>query len=168
MKIALYLFASVLSLLSFFSHGETLTKNPLLGSWRMLEVHWKSVDATHSIKNAQPGIFLFTPKSYSIMWTPTKEVRKSFEILSKPTDKEAISGFKSVVFNAGRYSLTQNTLETVAYIAKVPGFEGGKQFYKYSIKNNILTLEMVDETYPDGSKPEWSGTWSTEFILQRI
>lgn len=142
--------------------------NPLLGSWKMNAVHWITSDTTYSIDNAQEGLFLFTPNSYSIMWTPTEEPRVAFVDLSKPTDDELKAGFRSVVFNGGSYEITDSTLTTTAYIAKVPGFESGIQYYRYSITNNLLRLTMFDETYPNGDKPAWSGRYVTEFVMTRV
>ncbi|MCB0689938.1 MAG: lipocalin-like domain-containing protein [Saprospiraceae bacterium] len=151
-----------------FGINLTTEMSPVLGSWSMREVHWISTDTTYSIHNTQPGIFIFTPKSYAIMWTPSQQPRRAFEVLSKPTDEEILDGFRSVVFNAGSYVWTDSTLISTAVIAKVPGFEGGKQYYRYQIEHGILTLVMFDETYPDGSKPEWSGRYVTKFILEKI
>ena len=141
--------------------------NPLLGSWKMQEIHWKTKDTTYSIMNAEPGMFFFTKNSYAIMWTPTRKLRTPFINLSKPTDEECIAGFKSVVFNSGSYTFTDSTVNATAYIAKVPGFEGGQQFYTYKIVNDILHLTMFDETYPNGDKPDWSGKYVTEFVLKK-
>lgn len=142
--------------------------NPLLGSWRLTSVTYRSEERSSTIEKAQPGIFLFTPHSYSIMWTPLDRPRTAFKVLSKPTDAEAIAGFKSVVFNGGSYQLSKDRITTKAYIAKVPGFEGGLQHYRYVVNGDQLSLTMFDETYPDGSKPDWSGIWETEFVLERI
>lgn len=144
---------------------EVETINPILGAWEMAEIHWITSDTTYSINKAQPGIFLFTPKRYSIMWTPVKETRVPFVDLSKPTEKEIIYGFQSVVFNGGTYTFTDSTVTTVAKIAKVPGFEEGIQFYKYIINKDTLFLTMFDEIYPDGTKPGWSGKYKTQFVM---
>lgn len=140
----------------------------LLGSWRVKEVHWKTKDTTYSITKAQPGIFFFTDSSYATMWTPIDTPRKPFKILSNPTDEELISGFRSVVFNAGNYTHTDTTVISTAFIAKVPGFEGGKQFYRYTIDGKRMRLTMYDETYPNGEKPGWFGKFVTEFVLHKI
>ena len=145
-----------------------VNQNHLLGSWKMKEIHWKTKDTTYSIAKAEPGIFFFTDSSYAIMWTPTDKPREPFKILSKPTNDELIKGFRSVVFNAGSYTFTDTTVTSTAFIAKVPGFEKGKQFYKYTINENRLRLTMYDETYPDGKKPEWFGKYVTEFVLHKI
>ncbi len=163
----------ILTLLTFIltacnQHRILPETNTLVGSWKMQKVTWISKDKSHPLENPHEGIFLFTPNSYSIQWTPTANPRTPFVLLSKPTDKEKMAGFSSVVFNAGSYEYTDNTVTATAYIAKVPGFEGGKQFYTYLIEGDTLTITMFDETYPDGTKPEWSGKWKTEFILIRV
>lgn len=150
------------------SDQPTASIHPVQGAWSMASVHWESADQTVSIDPAQPGLFLFVGGSYSIQWTPTEAPRVPFEVLSAPTDEETLAGFRSIVFNAGSYELSDSLLTATASVAKVPGFEGGQQFYRYAIDGNRLTLTMFDETYPDGSKPEWSGGWETRFELVRV
>jgi len=134
----------------------------------MLSIHWKTKDTTYSIHEAQPGMFIFTDATYSIMWTPTGEPRKAFVDLSKPTEGELMAGFRTLVFNAGSYNHTDSTATAIPMIAKVPGFEGGKQFYRYFIEEDTLHLTMFDETYPNGDKPEWYGKYVTEFVMERM
>ena len=146
---------------------ETKNNNQLQGSWHLKEVNWISSDTTHVLKKDKLGLLLFTEDSYSIMWSPTEKPRAPFQKLSNPTDEEILKGFKSIVFNAGVYTKTDSTLNTTSIIAKVPGFEGGKQFYTYAFDANQLTLTMHDETYPNGEKPSWSGTWQTKFFFTK-
>lgn len=163
----------VLGLITLFSCQQypNKTQRPqkaaILGAWEMQEVHWILADTTYSITQAQPGLFIFNEDRYSIMWTPTATPRQPFKNLSKPTDEEALSGFRSVVFNGGTLTFSDSTITTTANIAKVPGFEGGKQYYRYEIKEDQLTLTMFDETYPDGKKPEWYGKVETQFVMRR-
>ncbi|NJB71643.1 hypothetical protein GGR42_002105 [Saonia flava] len=147
---------------------DTTPTDPLMGSWEMSSIHWISKDTTYTIESAQPGIFMIDENRYSIMWTPIEGPRTPFKVLSNPTDDEIKAGFRSVVFNAGSYIMTDSTLTTTAKIAKVPGFEEGLQFYTYKIQKNALELTMIDETYPDGTKPEWSGTWKTKFEFEKV
>jgi len=141
---------------------------PILGSWKVTSIYWITKDTTYSIENAQPGMLLFTPNRYAIMWTPTEEPRVPFQKLSAPTDDELKAGFRSIVFNSGTYEFSDSTITTQAEIAKVPGFEGGQQFYKYKIVNNEMELTMFDELYPNGSRPEWFGRYETKFVLKKI
>ena len=144
------------------------TESSILGSWEMTSIHWITKDTSYTIAKAQPGLLIITPTSYSIMWTPTAEPRIPFKLLSKPTDEELKSGFRSIVFNAGTHQLTDSTLTTKAMVAKVPGFEGGTQFYRYSMESGNLELTMFDETYPDGTKPAWFGEYETKFVLKKL
>ena len=132
-------------------------KNALLGSWKMQEIHYIYKDTTYVGKPITYGTILFTPKRYSLLYNPWTTERKAFDTLSKPTDAEIKAAFQSIVFNSGSYVFTDSTVTTTADMAKVPGFEGGKQYYKYSIENNNLDIMMFDETYPNGKKPEWFG-----------
>lgn len=111
---------------------------------------------------------MLTPERYSIIWTPSRQPRAPFKILSKPTENEIKSGFGSIVFNSGTYQMADSTITTQAILAKVPGFEGGQQFYDYSFENDFLILTMYDETYPDGNKPDWAGKWKTKFVLEKV
>ena len=140
----------------------------LIGAWKVNKVIWKNGEKSAEIEKAQPGVFIFTDRHYSLQWTPTQKPRTPFKILSKPTDEEAISGFKSVVFNAGSYKITEKGLTSTAVIAKVPGFEGGQQIYTLKWQQELLYLTMVDEVYPDGSKPQWSGKVTTTFVLEKL
>ncbi|MBX2846547.1 MAG: hypothetical protein KTR13_10090 [Saprospiraceae bacterium] len=139
------------------------------GTWSLDAFSWSGPDTVIVVEPAQPGIFIFDEAGYSIQWSPIREPRTPFGNLSQPTDEEIIAGFRSVIFNAGNVSYTDSTLNTTARIAKVPGFEGGQQFYEYSISDeDVLTLSMVDETYPNGDKPDWAGKWVTTYTLKRL
>jgi hypothetical protein len=139
----------------------------ILGSWDLKETHFIMPDTTHKNVPSQKGLLLFTATHYSFMWITTKSPRKAFQILAKPTDEEAIAGFKGIAFNAGTYQYSDNILETKAEIAKVPGFEGGKQIYELKIVGKQLIMTMKDEIYPNGTKPDWVGKMSVRLIWER-
>jgi hypothetical protein len=143
-------------------------KTSLQGSWSIEEIHWHTKDTTYSILEAQPGYFLFTEASYALMWTRTKEPRIAFANLSNPTSDEKIAAFQTLVFNSGSYQVRHDTIISEASIAKVPGFEGGRQFYTFKQDRNHLDVTMYDETYPNGSKPEWSGVFTVEFKMKKV
>lgn len=139
----------------------------LVGAWELQAVHWRSAERSRSIDPAQPGLFLFTGSHYSIIWSPSEQPRTPFAVLAEPTDEEVGAGFRSIVFNAGHYQASAGQLVSTAMAAKVPGFEGGRQYYRYRIDGDRLHLTMFDERYPGGGKPAWSGKVQTEFVLQR-
>ena len=146
----------------------TDSENPLKGAWKMKSIQWISPDTTFTIAEAQPGLLMMTDSIYSFMWTRTQAPRTPFKVLANPTDEEIKAGFQSVVYNAGTYKIEDNILKNTAFLARVPGFEGGEQIFKWTIDNNILTLVFYDETYPNGGKPDWLGTWQTKFVLEKF
>lgn len=136
---------------------KAMDKTDLLGSWRIIKLSYALPDRTVQVESPQPGALVVSPKRYSIMYTPGKEPRVPFKVLAKPTDSEIIAGFRSIVFNSGSYTLQGNTLVTKADMAKVPGFEGGQQFFEVLFDNEQLQLTFYDEIYPDGTRPAWAG-----------
>ncbi len=156
-------------LLLFFSSWSLAdnSKNPLPGAWLITGVEWQSAERTSALTDVQPGLFIFTDDHYALMWSPENQPRNPFQVLAKPTNEEIIAGFRSIVFNGGRYLYSPGKLVTTAVVAKVPGFESGQQFFFVETDEGELTLTFYDEIYPDGSRPEWSGTWKTVFTLKK-
>jgi len=167
MKKTLFIITSIFVLISCSETKLEQNPNKLLGSWKMQEIHYIYKDTTYIGKPITYGTFLFAPKRYSLLYNPWTTPRKAFDTLSKPSDKEIIVAFKSIVFNSGSYVFTDSTVVTTADMAKVPGFEEGKQFYKYTIKDNNLDIMMFDETYPNGEKPAWFGKMKVKFIMKK-
>jgi len=168
MKRNLIWFGCFLLLVSVFTAFRSSEPNPLQGAWQVESIAWITPDTTYRIKEAQPGILMISSTRYSFIWTPTDEPRKPFKVLAEPTAEEFKAGFTSIVFNAGRCQIKANQMINTAEIARVPGFEGGEQVFNWELNNNVLTLTMYDETYPNGEKPKWLGKLKTEFVLTRL
>lgn len=147
--------------------SQIYNTNRFIGSWVFKEIHYIYADTTYKISKAFPGTFIITPVRYAIMYNPTNSPRKPFVNLSNPTKEEVEQAFQSIVFNSGQYTISDSTLINTPDIARVPGFEGGKQYYQYEIDKQQLRLTLFDETYPDGSKPAWYGKLEILFILER-
>lgn len=142
-------------------------KNPLIGSWKIQEIQYIYADTTYVQKEEDYGRFVFTAKNYAVMYNPRMQKRMPFQNLSKPSTEEITKAFQSIVFNTGSYLIDKNGITTTADIAKVPGFENGKQAFMMLIKNELLELTMFDETYPNGNKPAWFGKLKIKFILKK-
>jgi hypothetical protein len=143
-------------------------ENSIVGSWMLTEIQYIYSDTTYIAKEIQEGRFIFTSNRYALQYNPEMRPRAPFYNLSNPTNQEIIKAFRSVVFNTGSYKNNDSLLQTLADFAKVPGFEGGKQFYrvKYHTRDS-MALTMFDETYPNGDKPAWYNKLSIKFILNR-
>ncbi|MEM1327064.1 MAG: lipocalin-like domain-containing protein [Bacteroidota bacterium] len=143
------------------------TQNPLLGSWKVTAIHYEYTDTTYVVDSLDYGRFLFTEDKYVVLYNPLMNQRTSFQNLSQPSDAETIQAFRSIVFNSGSYELDDDVITNTPDIAKVPGFEDGKQYYQIGESGEQLTLTMFDETYPSGDKPAWYGKLKIKFFLRR-
>jgi hypothetical protein len=143
-------------------------KAEILGSWKVQEIHYEYSDTTYIMKAQDHGRFIFSKKTYALMYNPRMEIRVPFKSLSMPNQDEINTAFSSMVFNTGSYTIDNHIINTQADIAKVPGFEGGKQYYKMHFDGKEkLELVMYDETYPNGDKPEWIGKLEVKFLLRK-
>lgn len=143
------------------------SKNKLVGSWKVQEIQYIYADTTYIRKEEDHGRFLFSMKNYTLMYNPRMQKRTPFQDLSKPSTDEIVKAFQTIVFNTGNYQIDKNIITTTPDIAKVPGFESGKQYYKIAFNNDFLELIMFDETYPNGNKPTWYGKLKIKFILKK-
>lgn len=141
--------------------------NPLIGSWKIDQIHYIYKDTTVVVEKVAQGRLTVTPNRYHIIYNPWINTRVPFKVLSKPTDAEIKHAFQTLVFNTGTYTLTDTLFTTTSDIAKVPGFEGGKQYYSLELEGDNLQLIMKDETYPSGEKPEWYQKLQILFKLTR-
>ncbi len=146
--------------------GTKVTNNTLIGSWKIQEIQYQYPDTTYTMNANDFGRVMFSKNNYSLTYYPYMMPREAFRTLSKPTNEEIVKAFRSMVFNTGSYTIDTNILTTTADLAKVPGFEGGKQFYTIEQKE-FLVITMYDETYPDGTKPEWFGKLKVRFTLKK-
>ncbi len=143
------------------------SKNKLVGSWKVEEIQYIYADTTYIRKEEDHGRFIFSMENYALMYNPQMKKRTPFQNLSQPSTEEIVKAFQTVVFNTGNYQIDENVITTTPDIAKVPGFESGKQYYKIAFNNNFLELIMFDETYPNGNKPAWYGKLKIKFILKK-
>jgi ankyrin repeat protein len=141
--------------------------NPLIGSWKIDQIQYIYKDTTVVVEKVAQGRLTVTPNRYHIIYNPWVNPRVPFKILSKPTDAEIKHAFQTLVFNTGTYTLSDTLFTTTSDIAKVPGFEGGKQYYYLEVNGDQLQLIMKDETYPNGEKPEWYQKLQILFKLTR-
>lgn len=132
-------------------------REALAGSWTLTEIQYIYSDTIYIVDEPAGGIFMLSPERYLIMYHPTDKARPAFTDFSKPTCEELRLAFQHLVYNSGSYLLTDDLLKVTPDLARVPGFEGAKQTYRYTIQEEQLTLTLFDETYPNGKKPEWYG-----------
>ena len=131
----------------------------------MEQIAYLYPDTTYLIDSPAPGIFVVSPERYVIQYHPSTNSRVPFTDFTNPTCEELRAAFQGLVFNTGHFHLTDSLLIAQPDIARVPGFEGARQVYHYQISDQQLVLTLVDEQYPDGTRPDWVGKISVRFTL---
>ncbi|NND87818.1 MAG: hypothetical protein HKM28_01070, partial [Flavobacteriaceae bacterium] len=153
-------------LIAYFEiEGEKILQHKLQRSWKVQEIRYEYPDTTYIMNSERMGRFIFADSTYALIYYPEMKTRPNFKQLSSPTSPEMLKAFKTVVFNSGSYKWEGSRLITQADLAKVPGFEGGKQFYEVNRYSQGLEIVMYDEQYPNGESPNWVGTLRITFQL---
>lgn len=142
-------------------------RTALAGSWALTEIQYIYSDTIYIVGKPAGGIFMGSPERYMIMYHPTQQARPAFQNFSQPTCEELRAAFQHLVFNTGKYLLTDSLMTVTPDLARVPGFEGAKQLYRYAIQDKRLILTLFDETYPNGKKPEWYGKLQIQLQFQQ-
>ena len=114
----------------------------IIGSWKVKEIEYIYADTAISVSQSDYGRFIFTDHTYTVGYNPYMNTRVAFKDLSKPDDNELKRTFQTIVFNSGEYTVENKTIHTISDIAKVPGFEGGHQFYSVEFDKGTLLLTM--------------------------
>jgi hypothetical protein len=87
-----YLVAFLLLFGQYSWSGEH-DNQPLTGAWHLTGVEWRSAERTSALTDVQPGLFVFTPSHYALMWSPVNQPREPFKILAKPHRRGNHQGF---------------------------------------------------------------------------
>jgi hypothetical protein len=110
----------------------------LEGAWQVTETR-TSASASTGIP-AQPGLYLFLDRHYSMMYVPGPDARARF-VGAQPTDAEKIRAYDSFVANTGTYELLDSLLITRPMVARSPNFmAGGGDTLVYQINGDTLWL----------------------------
>ena len=147
---------------------EAAARKTVEGVWRVTEI--KVVNAAGEMLNSQPqpGFYIFTHGHYSAIYTPGMEPRTPFADAWRPTDKEKVAAYDTIIVNTGTYELTESLLITHPLLAKVPGFAGGKSSYKYRLDGNNLWLEAGDISSSTGVRLPDLDAERTQLKLTRV
>lgn len=139
----------------------------LNGSWKMEQIAYHYPDTTYLIDTPAPGIFVVCPLRYVIQYHPSKNSRTPFADFTDPTCEELKAAFQGLVFNTGTFHFNDSMFIALPNIARVPGFEGARQVYRYQVSDKQLLLTLEDEQYPNGTRPEWVGKIRVQFTLSK-
>jgi hypothetical protein len=121
------------------SHGTAFD-----GAWRVIAVEVEGSGATKH-DQPQPSLVLFSGEYYSWSRVTTTSPRALF-VAETPTDAERVAAFDSVLFNAGRYEVSDSTLTVWPIVARSPNFMGGaSESYRFRLSGDTLWVEQRSE-----------------------
>jgi len=137
------------------TRAKGVTQGTLQGAWKVTEFSTSISSASKITTTAQPGIFIFTKKHYSIMFLSIDKPRP--EVPPKnPTDAQKVAAWEPLSANSGFYEINGTTLTTHPLIAKNPAVmkPGGFVTYDFIIQGNTLLLTPRESnTVPGGNPP---------------
>ena len=108
------------------------------------------VTAAGVTRQTQPGLYMFTPKHYSMVWVAAEKPRPMIDD-AKATAEElrAVYG-ASFAAQAGIYTATTDTITTTPVVAKHPLNMDPRAFAVFSFKIDGDTLTMTVTETPFG------------------
>ena len=125
------------------------------GVWKVTEFSTSISIASRITTTAQPGIFIFTKKNYSIMFISSDKPRPEVP-LQKPTNDQKIAAWEPFSANSGTYEIKGTILTTHPVVAKNPAVmkPGAFVTYDFIIQGNTLLLTPKESnTVPGGAPP---------------
>ena len=128
-------------------------RQTLEGAWKVVEVVVTG-DRAENTPNAQPGLFIFGRRHYSMMWIRGAEPRAPYKG-EQPTDEEKVKAFDALVANSGTYEVSGATLNVRPMVARSPNFmAGGSSRYEFRLEgsNLWLTEKSTDMRYRIGDE----------------
>ena len=149
-------YMACIATLAFLLTVQTaLAKGKLKGVWKITEFSMSIPSAGTITTTAQPSIFIFTKKNYSIMFVSSDKPRPDLP-LQDPTDAQKVAAWGPFSANSGTYDIKGTTLTTYPVVAKHPAVmkPGAFVTYDFKIQGNTLLLTPKDSnTVPRGNPP---------------
>jgi len=138
------------------------------GVWKVVEIRQVGPKGEAVVSDPEPGLYIFTAKHYSMVWTPGSAERPGSATTWFPTNEEKVQDFNTIIVNSGTYEMADSTMTTYPVVAKTPEFVGGKAVYHWRVAADTLWLTMVDTYASDGTQDPWVLTYRTPVKLARL
>lgn len=148
--------------------ASAAAESPLVGVWEVEEIHTVGPDLNATNSDPQPGIYIFTPGYYSMIWSPGREPRLDSATLWEPTDQEKIRDFNTIVVNSGTYEMSDSVLVVHPLTAKTPEYVGGRATYLCRFDGDSVELVLLDTFAHDGTEDQGIARYRTTLRLRRL
>ena len=111
------------------------------GAWQVVAVEVTGSGAT-AHNQPQPSLVLFSGEYYSWSRVTTTSPRALF-VAETPTDAERVAAYESVLFNSGKYAVSDSTLTVWPVVARSPNFmAGASESYRYRLSGDTLWVDQ--------------------------
>ena len=118
------------------AHGTALD-----GAWQVVAVEVTGSGAT-AHNQPQPSLVLFSGEYYSWSRVTTTSPRALF-VAETPTDAERVAAYESVLFNSGKYAVSDSTLTVWPVVARSPNYmAGASESYRYRLNGDTLWVDQ--------------------------
>ena len=115
-----------------------------------------------TIDPAQPGLFIFTDRYYSAVYSLGAEPRPLSAAGFTPTPEEKVAQYDTIIVNTGTYEASGSTITFRPMVAKSPEFIGGHSTMDFQINGDVLTLTVQSVVAADEvSAPDAPGSSMT-------
>ena len=114
------------------------------GVWHVVAVEVTGSGATvHN--QPQPSLVIFSGEHYSWSRVTTTSPRARF-VAEAPTETERVAAYDSVLFQSGKYTVSDSTLTVWPIVARSPNFTAGSsESYRYRLSGDTLWLDQRSE-----------------------
>jgi len=130
--------------------------NSLAGAWEVTAI--ENVDGS-VIDPAQPGLFVFTDRHYSAVFTTSADARPPSATPFAATDEEALAQFRNLIVNTGTYTVDGQTVTFRPMVARSPEFIGGDAAAGFAVDGDRLILRFRRIVNADGARaPDVGGS----------
>jgi hypothetical protein len=120
--------------------AQTHAANPLVGTWRVTEITEANKPP---LTEPQPGLYIFTPKHYSMLRINGTNPLPGYPSNDKATDTDKITVFNALYMQTGSYTLKDNVLSIKALVAKSAfAMAAAGNQYDVAISGDTLVLTL--------------------------
>ncbi len=130
--------------------AKSVVNGRLDGAWRLVQSETILPDGTRRPGHFQESFLLFAGDYYSMNWVGGESPSTYFAQQFAPADSEKIARFSSLLINAGRFEVSQDTLTIHPEFALIPEYVGGLGEFDFKLNGDTLDLEWRTIESADG------------------
>ena len=130
-----------LFLVSGSLYAQAPKENNLVGTWKVTTI---ALPNQPRIASPQPGLYIFTPKYYSIIRINSDKPGPVYATRQEAKDQDILAIYDALTAQAGTYTVSGNHLRTRPLTAKNPSvITGPEDEYEFDISGRNLLIRSL-------------------------